>query len=99
MTDPIAPAAPAPAAKDNLFGVCAAIGEDFGFDPIYLRVAFATALLFSLEAVLATYAALGAVVLLSRLIAPNRKGATRPPVAAPVAEEMVVVEEPLRRAA
>lgn len=99
MTDPIAPASPAPAAKDNLFGVCAAIGEDFGFDPIYLRIAFATALLFSLEAVLATYAALGAVVLLSRLIAPNRKGASASPIAAPAAEEILVDAEPLRRAA
>ncbi len=86
---------PAPAAKDNLFGVCAAIGEDFGFDPIWLRVGFAVALLFSLEAVLATYAALGLVVLVSRLIAPSRKPAAAPAVVA----TLEMPEEPLRRAA
>ena len=89
--------APAPAAKDNLFGVCAAIGEDFGFDPIYLRVGFAVALLFSLEAVLAAYAALGLVVLVSRLIAPNPKETATAP-ARPVVEA-ALPEEPLRRAA
>lgn len=89
---------PAPAAKDNLFGVCAAIGEDFGFDPIYLRIGFAVALLFSLEAVLAAYAALGLVVLVSRLIAPNRKPAPAATVVDVVSEESAM-EEPLRRAA
>ena len=52
---------------DNLFGVCAAIGEDFGFNPLWLRLAFGVALLVDLEHVLMAYAALGALVLVSRL--------------------------------
>jgi phage shock protein PspC (stress-responsive transcriptional regulator) len=81
MTDHTAPHAaassdaPAAHARDNLFGVCAALGEDFGFDPMWLRLAFAVALLFDLEKVLMTYAALGVVVLVSRLLFPNRRPA------------------------
>ena len=87
-------ATPAPAAhQDNLFGVCAAIGEDFGFNPLWLRIAFACGLLFSLEGVIAAYAALGVVVLVSRLVAPNPKKA-----AAPASEERVE-PEPLLQAA
>lgn len=55
------------ARNDNLFGVCAALGEDFGFDPLWLRIAFALALLFDLEHVLMAYAALGLLVLVSRM--------------------------------
>ncbi len=66
-------AAPHAAARDNLFGICAALGEDFGVNPVWLRLALAIALLFDLEKVLTTYAALGVVVLVSRLIVPNPK--------------------------
>ncbi|VXD03002.1 PspC domain-containing protein [Sphingomonas sp. 8AM] len=78
------PAAP----RDNLFGVCAALGEDFGFNPLWLRLGFAMALLFSLEKVLIAYVALGVLVLASRLLFPNRTGAaaTRFPVAAAAIE-------------
>lgn len=87
-------ATPAPAAhQDNLFGVCAAIGEDFGFNPLWLRIAFACGLLFSLEGVIAAYAALGLVVLVSRLLAPNPKATTAP------ASQETVEPEPLRQAA
>jgi phage shock protein PspC (stress-responsive transcriptional regulator) len=99
MTATAAPAADLAKHQDNLFGVCAAIGEDFGFNPLWLRIAFACGLLFSLEGVIAAYAALGMVVLLSRLIAPKPKAK---PQAEPVAEAPkadVVVTEPLRQAA
>ena len=59
--------------QDNLFGICAAIGEDFGFNPNWLRVAFGAGLLFNLEGVIAAYFALGAIVLVSRLLVPNRR--------------------------
>ena len=77
--------APPPAPRDNLFGVCAALGEDFGFDPLWLRLGFAVALLFNLEAVLLTYLALGVLVAASRLLFPNRRPAPTK-VAADVAE-------------
>lgn len=69
MTDHITPAT---AIRDNLFGVCAALGEDFGFDAMWLRLAFAVALLFDLEKVILAYAALGVMVLVSRMLFPNR---------------------------
>lgn len=71
MTDTHTTATPA-APRDNLFGVCAALGEDFGFNPLWLRLGFAVALLFSLEKVLIAYVALGVLVLVSRLLFPNR---------------------------
>jgi phage shock protein PspC (stress-responsive transcriptional regulator) len=81
----------APAAKDNLLGVCAAIGEDFGFDPLYLRIAFATALLFNLEGVLGAYLFAGVLVLATRLLFPNPKPAPAPVVAEELPEETVPV--------
>ena len=57
---------------DTLFGVCEAIGQDFGFNPLYLRVALAVSLLWNPVAIFALYGALGIAVMVSRLIAPNR---------------------------
>ncbi|PCG08171.1 hypothetical protein COA17_13960 [Sphingomonas ginsenosidimutans] len=81
-----------PAPKDHLFGVCAALGEDFGFNPLWLRIGFAVALLFDLEHVLMAYAALGLLVLVSRLIAPSRRRAS---AAEPVTAGAVVETAPL----
>ena len=59
------------ARDDTLLGVCFALGQDFGFNPLYLRILLALGLFWSLTAALAAYAALGAVVALSRWIAPD----------------------------
>lgn len=85
------------APRDNLFGVCAALGEDFGFNPLWLRLGFAVALLFSLEKVLLAYAALGVLVVVSRLLFPNRVRTTVKEVPAEVANEPG--EEAYRQAA
>jgi len=70
------------ARDDTFFGVCAGLGEDFGFNPIFLRIAFAAFLFFNPPAAIGTYAAAGAIVLLSRLVAPNPRPAAAPqPVA------------------
>jgi phage shock protein C len=53
---------------DTFFGVCQALGDDFGFNPLWLRLAFGVGLLWSPIAVLGAYAALGLVVLVSRLV-------------------------------
>ena len=67
------------ARDDTILGICEALGEDFGFNPLWLRVAFAVTLLINPVAVVATYFACGAVVLLTRMIAPNpRRPAARP---------------------
>jgi phage shock protein C len=91
-------ATPAADHKDNLFGVCAALGEDFGFNPIWLRLALGVGLLFAFEAVIAGYFVMGAIVLISRLLVPNRKKVA-PALTAVEATKQDVELEPLRRAA
>ena len=59
------------ARDDTLLGVCFALGEDFGFNPLYLRVLLAVIVLWSLPAALGAYAALGMIVAVSRWLAPN----------------------------
>lgn len=78
----------------TVLGVCEAIGEDFGFNPLYLRIAFASGLFFSPLWVIAGYFGLGLVVALSRWISPVVSAA---PLAA--AEDAPVEEEQLRLAA
>jgi phage shock protein PspC (stress-responsive transcriptional regulator) len=73
-------------ARDHtLLGVCEALGEDFGFNPLFLRVPFAALLLWNPVAVIGTYLAAGVVVFLTRWISPNPKSVAAAEVAAPVA--------------
>ena len=77
---------------DTFFGVCQAIGEDFGFNPNWLRLALGVSLLLSPTAVVATYFGAGVLVLASRLIVPVRSRKARLARAAaptPVASETV----------
>jgi phage shock protein PspC (stress-responsive transcriptional regulator) len=62
-----------PMRAHTILGVCEAVGEDFGFNPVLLRVPFAAAVLWSPTLTLATYFTLGAVVLASRLLFPRQK--------------------------
>jgi phage shock protein PspC (stress-responsive transcriptional regulator) len=81
---------------DTLFGVCEALGQDFGFNPQWLRVALAVLLLVNPAAVIGGYFAAGALVALSRLLAPAPK-----PASASAAEpaEAIAEPEPLAEAA
>jgi phage shock protein PspC (stress-responsive transcriptional regulator) len=56
---------------DTLLGACYAIGEDFGFNPFYLRLLFAVGLLAFPVTALTAYAALTALVTLTRWLVPN----------------------------
>jgi phage shock protein C len=56
------------ARDDTFLGVCQAIGDDFGFNPVYLRVAFAVPVIYSPGATILAYLATGIVVLISRLL-------------------------------
>jgi phage shock protein PspC (stress-responsive transcriptional regulator) len=79
-----------PMRPHTILGVCEAIGEDFGFNPVLLRVPFAAAVLWSPTMVLAIYLALGAVVFASRLIFPRAKSApatSDAPVLSPANEQ------------
>jgi phage shock protein C len=62
-----------PLRDHTILGVCEAIGEDFGFNPTYLRVPLAACVLVSLKYAVVAYFALGLVVLASRLIFPQPK--------------------------
>jgi phage shock protein PspC (stress-responsive transcriptional regulator) len=56
------------AAKDNMLGICHAIGTDFGFNPLFLRIPLAAGIIFSAQWTLIAYAAMGMAVLASRLL-------------------------------
>jgi len=62
-----------PLRSHTILGVCEAIGEDFGFNPIFLRVPFAAIVLYSPLIAVAAYLALGLIVLASRLFFPASK--------------------------
>lgn len=81
-------AQPSVFARDHtILGICEALGEDFGFNPVFLRVPLAVCLLLSPWAVVATYAGLGVLVAFTRLVAPNpRKPAEAVPAEAPRSE-------------
>jgi phage shock protein C len=76
-----------PLRNHNILGVCEAIGEDFGFNPVLLRIPFAASVLWSPMIAIGAYFALGAVVLLSRMFFP------KPAVDVPAIEEEGEVAE------
>jgi phage shock protein C len=83
------------ARDDTLLGVCHALGQDFGFNPLYLRILFAIVLFWSPIGAFGGYAALGAIVAFSRWAAPD----PLPADAAEVSEDSVEIREELRLAA
>ncbi len=56
---------------DTFFGVCQGLGEDFGFNPGYLRAAMALLLFWNPLGAAAAYAGAGVIVAVSRWVAPN----------------------------
>lgn len=75
----------------TMFGVCEALGQDFGVSPTWFRVAFAFAVIYNIEAAVLAYVAAGALVLISRLLHPNPVIAAE---AEPVATDAVATEKP-----
>ena len=63
---------------DTFLGICEAIGEDFGFNANWLRLALGVGLLLNPMASIAAYACAGIVVGATRLIAPNPRRAVEP---------------------
>lgn len=63
----------AQAKKDNLFGICNALGEDLGIDPLWPRLLFASAFIFDPAVVIAGYFALGAFILLAGIVFPRAR--------------------------
>ena len=64
-----------PLRSHTILGVCEAIAEDFGFNPVLLRVPFAASVLWSPIWAIVAYLGLGLVVLASRLLFPKAKPA------------------------
>src|SRR5690349_3969859 len=82
-----------PLRSHTILGVCEAIGEDFGFNPTFLRIPFAASVLYSPTWAVIAYFALGAVVLASRLLFPRAKTETQPAVAARPEATVKIAEE------
>ena len=83
---------------ENLFGICACLGQDLGFNPLYLRIALGAGLLWNPVIVIAAYLGTGIVVLATRLLFPDAK----PVPAAPVEQGVPSVsayDPPLAQAA
>lgn len=64
-----------PLRSHTILGVCEAIGEDFGFNPTFVRIPLACVVLYSIPLAAAIYFGLGVVVLGSRLLFPKPKAA------------------------
>ena len=62
-----------PLRSHTILGVCEAIGEDFGFNPTFLRIPLAMMVLWNLGWAIGVYFGLGAIVLASRLLFPKPK--------------------------
>ena len=77
---------PLPLRNDTILGVCEAIGEDFGFNPLWLRLVFIAPLFVQPVLTIAAYVALGVVVAASRYFFPR------------AAAEVVRVEQPVEAA-
>jgi phage shock protein PspC (stress-responsive transcriptional regulator) len=63
------------ARDDTFLGVCQALGDDFGINPLWLRIGFAVPVLFNPILAIAAYLAVGTAVLASRLLAPDPRRA------------------------
>jgi len=62
-----------PLRNHTILGVCEGIGEDFGFNPIFLRIPLAAMVIVNPLWAFGAYFILGAVVLVSRLLFPAPK--------------------------
>lgn len=61
--------------RDNLLGICHALGETFGIDPLWLRMALMLGMLIDFEWAILAYAVGGVAVLAAALLAGGRRTA------------------------
>lgn len=59
--------------NDTILGVCEAIGRDFGFNPIWLRLAFIAPLFFAPSLTIAAYFGLGLLVGAVNYFSPDKQ--------------------------
>lgn len=58
--------------NDTILGVCEALGQDFGINPTWLRVAFCAPIFWNPALVVGAYLGLGVLVAVTRFAAPDR---------------------------
>ena len=68
---------------DTFLGICEALGEDFHFNPLYLRVTLGVLLLWNPAIVVGSYLAAGVAVAVSRFVSPNPRIAAAPAIQSP----------------
>ena len=59
--------------NDTILGVCEAIGQDFGFNPNWLRVAFCIPMFWNPTLVMGAYLTLGILVAAIRFAFPDKR--------------------------
>ena len=64
---------PLPLRNDTMLGVCTGLGQEFGFNPNYLRVLIASLFLVSFKIAIGIYLALGLALAIGRLLFPSRR--------------------------
>ena len=79
--------------QDTFFGICEAVGQDFGFNPLWLRLALGAAFVLQPVGVVVSYLALGLVVLVSRLAFPSSAKPKQQQVALPQAPDRAAAED------
>jgi phage shock protein PspC (stress-responsive transcriptional regulator) len=62
-----------PLRAHTILGVCEGLGEDFGLNPVFLRIPLAAMVIWNPLVAFGAYFGLGAVVLASRLLFPRPK--------------------------
>ena len=84
---------PLPLRSDTILGVCEAIGRDFGFNPLWLRLAFIAPIFFAPAATIIAYLGLGIVVGLTNWFAADKQ--SEAPVAVAANEHVEAAQLPL----
>jgi phage shock protein PspC (stress-responsive transcriptional regulator) len=79
--------------NDTILGVCEAIGQDFGFNPNWLRLAFCAPIYWNPGLVVAAYLALGLLVAATRFAFPDRHADLPKAAPAPVIEPATTLVE------
>ena len=83
---------------DTLFGVCQALADDFGINPLWLRIPIASGILVHPLGAVGVYFGLGLLVLVSRLVFPTKVQASAP-VLQQVSAEPVQLQQDTRELA
>ncbi len=78
---------PLPLRDDTLLGVCEGLGEEFGFNPNYLRIVVGSLVLFDITLAVVAYLGLGLALAIGRLMfPPNSHPVAKSAAGQPVAQ-------------